>query len=118
MLLGTAFTMLPVLLCFRFDRIHEVRQEAFLCDVEKIVFPNAVVTMKDLKRACFRPNENGPVRLSYPLKDTSKYGKLRVFTPDLRETNFILGKQFRAWFHDDKDIVVGDDVQVSITIDG
>jgi len=100
MLVGTAFTVLPVILCFRFDRIYEVRQEICLLDVEKIVFPDWSVEPRKLRRNSFAPSDEGPIRLSYPLKDASKYGKLRVFTPDLRETNFILGKQFRAWFKD------------------
>lgn len=100
MLTGTTFTLFVVMLCFRFDRMHEIRQEIYLCDVRMIQFSSTLLVPRELRRASFVPMEDGPIRLSYPLKVTSKYEKLRIFTPDLRETNFILGKQFRAWFKD------------------
>mmetsp|Transcript_27198 Transcript_27198/g.63315 ORF Transcript_27198/g.63315 Transcript_27198/m.63315 type:complete len:728 (-) Transcript_27198:96-2279(-) len=103
MMVGTVFTLIPVLLCFFFSRTHEVCQEVELTEVKKLEFINTDAQPVQfecslLRKADFSPNPEGFIKLTYPLKGTSKYGKLRVLTPDLRETNFILGKQQRAFF--------------------
>eukprot|EP00929_Paragymnodinium_shiwhaense_P048388 TRINITY_DN24471_c0_g2_i1.p1 TRINITY_DN24471_c0_g2~~TRINITY_DN24471_c0_g2_i1.p1 ORF type:complete len:761 (+),score=151.82 TRINITY_DN24471_c0_g2_i1:102-2384(+) len=101
-LFGTAFTAIPVLLCFCFNRIHEIWQECDLCDIRAIEFQNRTLTCDSLVKFDFDPKapgaHTGPVKLTYPLSSKSKYGKLRVLTPDLKDTNFILGKQQRACF--------------------
>jgi len=98
MLVGTALTGLPVLLCFRFNRNYQIHQEADLCEIDTLEFREGKVECGTLVRKDFVGQEDGLVKLTYPLKDTSKFAKLRVLTPDLKETGFILGKQEMSWF--------------------
>jgi len=103
MLIGTGFTIVPVFLCFFFSRTHEVCQEVELSEVRKLEFVDGAAKSVEyecslLRKADFDADPGGFIKLTYPLKGTSKYGKLRVLTPDLRETNFMLGKQQRAFF--------------------
>lgn len=98
MLSGTLLTSLPVMTCFLFHRKHEVQQEVNLCDVRCLEFETADILPKSLSKADFFKGEGGPIKISYPLSKKSKYVRLKILTPDLQESNLILGKQFRARF--------------------
>lgn len=95
---GTILTIIPVVLCFTFSRWFEVHQTINLNEIAKIEFPNKPPLQVDhLTKDHFNTKAmDGPVRLTYPLGPDSQYGKLRVLTPALRETNYMLGKQVMA----------------------
>lgn len=102
MFLGTAFTSLPVLICFLFHRMYEVRQEVKLCEVKALQFSSVEIPIRTLKKSDLLKRPEGLIRLSYPLSNKSKYGRgrLRILTPDLQDSQLILGKQFAAVFKD------------------
>lgn len=107
MLFGTAFTCIPVMLCFTFRREAEVHQIVPLAQISKFEFPSGSVDCNKLGKADFAQDPKGKVKLTYPLSSKSKFGKLRILTKDLRETKFILGKQYSANF---KNIPIEEDV--------
>jgi len=99
MICGTIGSSIPVLLCFNFSRVHEVQQVCGLYEIREIEFsPHLKYAVKDLTKEDFQKQPRGPVRITYPLSGKSKFGKLRVLTPDLKETPYILGKSVQCTF--------------------
>lgn len=98
MIFGTAATIIPVLLCFTFRREAEIHQCVPLSSITQFDFAEGSIDCTDMKKADFTADPNGKVRLTYPLSQKSKFGKLRILTQKLRETKFILGKQYTAGF--------------------
>jgi len=112
MYMGTFLTIIPVILCFTFSRFSEVRQETSLLEVKEIQFANGfkldcrtldeddddfvASKVNRLTLDDFDAKVPGEVRLTYPLNNQSKFSKLRILTPQLQETPFILGKQVMA----------------------
>lgn len=102
---GTALSSIVVILCFLFNRSHEINQRSDLVEIRTLEFPDNVTvpicTAQEedlLQKADFQEEADGPVHITYPLSRRSQFGKLRVLTKDLKESGFILGKQIKASF--------------------
>jgi hypothetical protein len=97
MCVGTVMSVIPVALCFCFSRTHEVKQDCCFEELSEIEFTNGGrLDCQALTKASLDTKRKGPVHLTYPLNPDKKLGKLRVLTPKLRESKFILGKQVNA----------------------
>eukprot|EP00420_Gonyaulax_spinifera_P005050 CAMPEP_0197931522 /NCGR_PEP_ID=MMETSP1439-20131203/107212_1 /TAXON_ID=66791 /ORGANISM="Gonyaulax spinifera, Strain CCMP409" /LENGTH=727 /DNA_ID=CAMNT_0043554263 /DNA_START=51 /DNA_END=2231 /DNA_ORIENTATION=+ len=116
MLIGTALTILPVVLCFSFRRSQEVDQELSLLDVRQMVFPkrdpdseggrgilgsDITIDIAHLKKSSFEPMGDGLVKLTYPLgvgTVAKWHSRIRILSADLSESGYLLGKQYHAGF--------------------
>merc|ERR1712196_9211 len=104
MFCGTILSIFPVLICFRFQRQYEIRQEVSLCDVDRLMFETTEVEIRNIKEHGWVEDEGGRIKVSEfathfadkagtqgNAKEKNVCGKLRIMKADPRESGFILG---------------------------
>jgi len=110
LIFGTTLTIIVVFICFMFDDRFETRQLVSLCDVKKITVlegltKHGCIHFDTLTKRDFESSADGPAVITYPLKPSSKYSRLKILDKcTLEPARYIIGKQYLVRFRNLKSL--------------